>query len=56
MDTKMSKTLIADLAATMGEGRILTSTEVLNSRRYDRWALSWLKDWITLPCERRKAQ
>ena len=49
MDPTMTKTLIADLAATMGEGRILTTPEALNSRRYDRWALSWLKDWLGEP-------
>jgi len=42
----MTKTLIADLTASLGADRILTSDEVLNSRRYDRWALSWLKDWL----------
>ena len=45
----MTKTLIADLTTSLGADRILTSDQVLNSRRYDRWALSWLKDWLGEP-------
>ena len=46
MELRMTKTLIADLTASLGADRILTTPEALNSRRYDRWALSWLKDWL----------
>ena len=46
MEPQMTKTLIADLTSSLGADRILTSPEALNGRRYDRWALSWLKDWL----------
>lgn len=42
----MAHPILDTLAQSLGADRVLTDAETLDSRRFDRWALSHLRDWL----------